>query len=40
METPRIDVKEIIDELRTTRDELRVQMHLAAAGSSGRMGSA
>ena len=31
METPRIDVKEILDELRTTRDELRLQMHLASA---------
>ena len=31
METPRIDVNEILDELRTTRDELRLQMHLAAA---------
>ncbi len=30
METPRIDVQEILDELRTTRDELRLQMHLAA----------
>lgn len=31
METPRIDIDEILDELRTTRDELRVQMYLAAA---------
>ena len=31
METPRIDVKEILDELHTTRDELHLQMHLAAA---------
>jgi hypothetical protein len=31
MEKPRIDVNEILDELRTTRDELRVQMHLAGA---------
>jgi len=31
METPRIDVNEILDELRTTRDELRLKMHLAGA---------
>jgi hypothetical protein len=31
METPRIDVEEILEELRTTRDELRLQMRLGGA---------